>query len=91
MANTLLPMEERSLSPEQVSELDKRRHRGLLLMVVAGQFAIISSVLLLWIGQDLRYSPGGAHPMFFYFLIAMGICGTCGISGMALRRGGSEF
>ena len=91
MANTLIAMEERNLSPEQVSALDKRRHRGMMLLVVSGQFTIIAGILLLWIGQDLSYSPGWAHPTFYYFLIAVGITTVCGITGMALRRGAPEF
>ena len=91
MANTLLPMEERNLTPEQVSALDKRRHRGLMLLVVAGQFSIIATILLLWIGQDLRYSPGWAHPTFYYFLIAIGIVFGCGVTGTILRRGSPEL
>jgi nitrate reductase gamma subunit len=91
MENTLHATEERNLNPEQVGALDKRRHRGLMLLVISGQFAIISSVLLLWIGQDLRYSPGWAHPMFYYFLITAGISTICGMTGMFLRRGSPEF
>ena len=53
MANTLLAMEERNLTPDQVEVLDKRRNRGLMLMVVSGQFGIITSILLLWLVQDL--------------------------------------
>jgi hypothetical protein len=91
MANPLIPVEERNLTPDQVEALDKRRHRGFMLMVVSGQFAIISTVLLLWIGQDLTYSPGWHHPTFYYFVVAFAICAVTGLSGMILRRGATEF
>jgi hypothetical protein len=87
MANPLLPPEERNLTPDQVEALDKRRDLGHTFLVIAGQFTVIATVLLLWIGQDLSYSPGWDHPMFYYFLIALGIIGVLGISGLALRRG----
>jgi hypothetical protein len=87
MANSLLPPEERNLTPDQVEALDKRRDLGHTLLVIAGQFAVIATVLLLWIGQDLIYSPGWAHPMFYYFLVALAIIAVCGLSGMALRKG----
>lgn len=91
MANALLPIEERNLSPEQVETIDKRRQRGLMLLVVSGQFAIISTVLLLWTGQDYTYAPGWAHPMDYYFIITITICIVAGFTGMVLRRGKREF
>jgi hypothetical protein len=87
MANTLLPLEERNLTPDQVEALDKRRDLGHTLLVIAGQFAVIAAVLLLWVGQDLSYSPGWAHPMAYYFLIAVAIIAVFGIAGVVLRRG----
>jgi hypothetical protein len=87
MANSLLPLEERNLTPDQVEALDKRRDLGHTFLVIAGQFSVIATVLLLWIGQDLTYSPGWAHPMFYYFVIALCIIGVFGISGLAMRRG----
>ena len=63
MANSLLPPEERNLTPDQVEALDKRREWGHTLLVIACQFAVIATVLLLWVGQDLTYSPGWVHPM----------------------------
>jgi hypothetical protein len=62
-----------------------------MLMVVAGQFSIISVVLLLWVVQDLTYSPGFAHPVFYYFLFSLGVAGTAGLTGAYLRRGAPEF
>jgi hypothetical protein len=87
MANISLPLEERNLNPDQVEALDKRREWGLTLQVIAGQFAVICVVLSLWVGQDLTYSPGWAHPMAFYMAIALGIVFVCGTTGTIMRRG----
>jgi hypothetical protein len=87
MANSLLPPEERNLTPDQVEALDKRRDLGHTFLVIAGQFAVIATILLLWIGQDLTYSPGWAHPIAYYFVIAIGIIVVFGITGMVLRKG----
>lgn len=87
MANLLLPLEERNLTPDQVEALDKRRDMGHTLLVIAGQFGVIATVLLLWVGQDLTYSPGWAHPMAYYFFVALTIVLVCGITGIILRRG----
>ena len=86
MPNHLLPPEERNLTPDQVEALDKRRDLGHTLLVIAGQFAVIATVLLLWVGQDLKYSPGWAHPMAYYFALACLIIVGCGVSGLMLRR-----
>ncbi|HWA95288.1 MAG TPA: hypothetical protein VG844_11870 [Terracidiphilus sp.] len=87
MPNSLLPLEERNLTPDQVEALDKRRELGHTLLVIAGQFAAVATVLLLWVGQDLQYSPGWAHPMAYYFFIAITLVAVMGITGMVLRRG----
>lgn len=87
MANSLLPPEERNLTPDQVEALDKRRDLGHTLLVIAGQFAVIATILLLWVGQDLAYSPGWAHPMAYYFVIALVIIAVCGVVGFLLSRG----
>ena len=58
MANSLLPPEERNLTPDQVEALDKRREWGHTLLVIACQFAVIATVLLLWVGQDLDLFAG---------------------------------
>lgn len=87
MANSLLPLEERNLTPNQVEALDKRRELGHTLLVIAGQFSVIAVILLLWVGQDLTYSPGWAHPMAYYFAVAMAIVGGCGLTGLILRSG----
>lgn len=87
MANTFLPQGERNLTPDQVETLDRRRDWGLTLQVIAGQFAVISVVLLLWVGQDLTYSPGWMHPMAYYFAVAVSIVLVCGVTGTVMRRG----
>jgi hypothetical protein len=87
MPNTLLPLAERNLTPQQVEALDKRRDWGLTLQVIAGQFAVICVILSLWVGQDLTYSPGWAHPMAYYFAIALAIVLVCGGVGTAMRSG----
>jgi apolipoprotein N-acyltransferase len=87
MANSLLPPEERNLTPDQVEALDKRRDLGHTFLVIACQFAVMATILLLWVGQDLSYSPGWLHPMAFYFVIALALIGLFGITGLALRRG----
>jgi hypothetical protein len=87
MANSLLPPEERNLTPDQVEALDKQRDLGHTFLVIAGQFTVISTVLLLWVGQDLTYSPGWAHPMAYYFIVALLLVAIFGIAGLALRKG----
>jgi hypothetical protein len=87
MENSLLPPEERNLTPDQVEALDKRRDLGHTLLVISGQFAVIATILLLWVGQDLTYSPGWAHPIAFYFAIALAIIVVCGVTGYFLRKG----
>jgi hypothetical protein len=89
--NTYLPEDERNLTPDEVALIDKRRSRGMMLMVVSGQFAIITMVLLLWVVQDATYAPGWAHPVLYYFIVAVLISATCGASGAYLRRGAPEF
>jgi hypothetical protein len=87
MANSLLPPEERNLTPDQVEALDARRDLGHTLLVISGQFAVIAKVLLLWVGQDLSYSPGWAHPIGYYFAFAMTAIVVCAAVGSWLRRG----
>jgi hypothetical protein len=87
MANSLLPPEERNLTPDQVEALDNRRELGHTLLVIAGQFSVIATVLLLWLGQDLSYSPGWAHPIAYYFALVLVIVAASGIAGLRLRRG----
>ena len=87
MANLRLPLDERLLTPDEVEALDKRRELGHTLLVITGQFTVMAAILLLWVGQDLKYSPGWVHPMAFYFFIALALIGSFGITGLVLRRG----
>jgi hypothetical protein len=87
MPNLLLPPEERNLTPDQVEALDKRRHLGHTFLVIAGQFSVIATVLLLWVGQDLTYSPGWDHPMAYYFFLALILVAGFGTAGIILRKG----
>jgi hypothetical protein len=87
MANTLLPPEERNLTPDQVEALDKRRDLGHTLLVIAGQFAVVAAILLLWVGQDLTYSPGWAHPIAYYFALAVVLVVVLAATGILLRKG----
>ena len=91
MANTLLPVYERTLTPDEVESLDRRRRRGQLFLVVGVQCLLISILLTLWSGQDLTYSPGWIHPVAYWnaltFLLALGFLST----GIGLRRGSNEF
>jgi hypothetical protein len=87
MANPLLPPEERNLTPDQVEALDKRRDLGHTFLVMSGQFVFIATILLLWVGSDLSYSPCWAHPMAYYFFVALGLIVAFGITGLVLRKG----
>jgi nitrate reductase gamma subunit len=87
MANLLLHPEERNLTPAQVEALDKRRHLGHTFLVIAGQFTVMAAVLLLWVGQDLTYSPGWLHPMAYYFFLVLTLIAIFGVTGLVLRRG----
>lgn len=91
MANMLIPAEERNLSPDQVTHLDKRRAWGLTLQVLSGQFVIIGVVLWLWAGQDATYSPKWIHPMVYYDVLAFIAAVVLGVTGTSLRRGAPEF
>ena len=87
MPNMLLPPEERNLTPEQVEALDNRRQLGHTFLVIAGQFSVIAAILLMWVGQDLTYSPGWAHPMAYYFFFALLLIVAFGTAGLILRKG----
>jgi hypothetical protein len=91
MANTLIPIEERSLSPAEVEALDRRRRRGQLLLVLCFQCLIIGTLVTLWSGQDLAYSPGFARPMFYWNAILFLLAAVFGVAGVRLRRGSNEF
>src|SRR5271154_1130721 len=91
MANTLLPIEERNLTPEQVELLDKRRRRGQLFLVLCFQTLIIGTLVTLWSGQDWTLSPGWTHPMVYWNAIMFTLSLIFGIVGVRLKRGSNEF
>jgi hypothetical protein len=91
MANMLLSPEERNLSPEQVEQLDRRRRRGQLFLILCLQFLIVATLLTLWSGQDLTYSPGWIHPMAYWNAITFALALGFGVAGVRLRRGSNEF
>jgi hypothetical protein len=91
MANTLIPIEERNLTPEAVEALDRRRRRGQLFLVLCFQCLIIGSLVTLWAGQDLAYSPGYARPMVYWDAILFTLAAIFGVAGVLLRRGSNEF
>ena len=91
MANSLIPAEERTLTPQQVEALDRRRRRGQLLLVLCFQCIIVGTLVTLWAGQDLTYSPGWAHPMVYWDAILFTLAIIFGLAGIRLRRGSTEF
>jgi hypothetical protein len=91
MANMLLPIEERILTPDEVDQLDRRRRRGQLFLVVAWQCAIVFSLVTLWAGQDFTLSPGWARPMVYWDIITGAVAVICALIGLRLRRGTNEF
>ena len=91
MANYLIPVEERSLTPAEVDALDRRRRRGQAYLVMGFQTLIVAVVVTLWAGQDATYSPGWAHPMLYWDLLLFSISLFCMVRGVALKRGSNEF
>jgi hypothetical protein len=91
MANHLIPAEERNLTPQEVEVLDRRRRRGQLLLVLCGQCLIIGTLVTLWAGQDLTYSPGMVRPMFYWDAILFTLAAIFAVAGIRLRRGSNEF
>jgi len=91
MANTLLPIEERNLTPDQVERLDKRRRRGQLFLVLCFQTLIIGTLVTLWAGQDWTLSPGWTKPMVFWDAIMFTLSLIFGFTGVRLKRGSNEF
>jgi hypothetical protein len=91
MANTLLPADERNLTPEEVEALDRRRSRGQLFLVLCFQCLIVGTLVTLWAGQDLAYSPGFIRPMFYWDAILFTLAIIFGVAGVRLRRGSNEF
>jgi hypothetical protein len=91
MANTLIPIEERTLTPLEVEALDRRRRRGQLFLVICGQCLIVGVLVTLWAGQDLTYSPGWARPMFYWDAVLFLLAAVFFVAGIRLRRGSQEF
>ena len=91
MANTLIPIEERSLTPQQVEALDRRRRRGHLFLVLCFQCLIVATLVTLWSGQDLTYSPGWVRPMFYWNTVLFLLATVFGVAGVRMRRGSNEF
>ena len=91
MANMLIPIEERNLTPEEVEALDRRRRRGQLFLVLCFQCLIVGTLVTLWAGQDLAYSPGWVRPMFYWDAILFALAAIFGVAGIRLRRGSTEF
>ena len=91
MANTLIPAEERYLTPQEVEALDRRRRRGQLFLVICFQCIIVGTLVTLWAGQDLAYSPGFARPMVYWDSILFLLAVIFGVAGVRLRRGSQEF
>jgi hypothetical protein len=83
--------EEFELSPTQVEAVDRRRQWGLNFLVISGQFGFFAVLLTLWSGQDLTYSPGWLHPMFYYNVLAFALAAGFGAYGLHLRRGAPEY
>jgi hypothetical protein len=91
MANPLLPIEERNLTPDQVELLDRRRRRGQLFLVLCLQCLIIGTLITLWSGQDWTLSPGWRMPMVYWDTVMFIAALVFGIAGVRLKRGSTEF
>jgi hypothetical protein len=91
MANMLLPIAERRLTPAEVSALDARRRRGHLYLVMGFQCLLVSIFVLLWSGQDATYSPGWTHPMLYWDMVTFTLAVVFLTKGISLRRGINEF
>ncbi len=91
MANVLIPVEERHLTPEQVDLVDRRRRRGQMLLVIGFQTFIIGTIVTLWAGQDFTYSPGWIHPLGYWDVFLFGVSFISFALGIKLRRGSNEF
>jgi hypothetical protein len=91
MANTLLPIEERSLTPDEVELLDRRRRRGQLCLVLCFQTLIIGTLVSLWSGQDATLSPGWMHPMVYWDALMFTAAAVFAVLGVRLKRGSNEF
>ena len=91
MANTLIPIAERELTPNEVEALDRRRRHGHLFLVLGFQVLLIAVFVTLWAGQDATYSPGWVHPMLYWDILLFTVSAVFLVRGVALRRGMNEF
>ena len=91
MANTIIPYEERTLTPDEVVLMDRRRRRGQLFLVIGVQCLIVATLMTIWSGQDATYSPGWHRPMLLWNVITGVLAGVFLLAGIALRRGSNEF
>ena len=92
MPNTLIPIEERNLTPAQVELLDARRRRGHLLLIIGLQSLVVTTLVgVLWVGLDLAHSPGWSHPMFYWACTTGTVAVVSLLWGLSLRRGFHEF
>lgn len=91
MANTLLPPEERNLTPDQVEQLDRRRRRGQTCLTLSWQCLIVALLVLCWAGQDWTLSPGWDKPMVYWDAIMFLGWIVFGLMGVRFRRGSTEF
>lgn len=91
MANMLIPVEERNLTPEQVELLDRRRRRGQLFLTLCLQCLVVATLVTIWAGQDWTLSPNGMHPMVYWDAIMFAAALFFGVAGVRLRRGSTEF
>lgn len=91
MANSVLPFEERGLSPAETEALDRRRRLGHLFLVLGWQFLIVSVFVTLFSGQDLTYSPGWVKPMVYWDVLVFVLSMVFFANALRLRRGVNEF
>jgi apolipoprotein N-acyltransferase len=91
MANMLIPVQERHLTPLEVEALDRRRRRGQLMLVLCGMCVLVGTLVLCWSGQDATYSPGWARPMVYWNIILFVLAAIFFVAGIALRRGTNEY
>ncbi len=91
MANLILPFHERNLNPDEVEALDRRRRRGQLFLTLGTLFLVVATLVTMWAGQDLTYSPGWARPMAFWDGITFLLAAYFLVRGVLLRRGSNEF
>lgn len=91
MANTLLPIEERNLTPDEVEQLDRRRRRGQTCLTLSWQCLVVALLVLCWAGQDWTLSPGWDKPMVYWDALLFLGCIVFAVLGIRFRRGSTEF